>query len=79
MPPTFRSARTNDMPSVLIPGNRTGFTEIIARPVSEKLPEIFMPAKMKSSVVASHEFLHGRMARRAVFMEPNFGFGMQKS
>jgi hypothetical protein len=64
IPPTLRSARMNDMPSVLRPGKTVGFTGMAARPVSaEKFPALFTPEKTKSSVVASDEFLHGRVAR----------------
>ena len=51
------------MPSVLIPGKIAGLTGMVARPVSVKFPEPFKPEKTKSSVVASEEFLHGRMLR----------------
>lgn len=77
IPSTLRSALTNDIPSVLIPGKIVGFTEMAARPVSVKFPGTFIPEKTKSSVVASDEFLQGRMVRWAVLMAPDFGFGKQ--
>jgi len=62
MPPTSMSARAKDKPRVLSPGKLVGLADTTARPVSEKFPVAFLsPEKTKSSVVASEEFLHGRM------------------
>lgn len=79
MAPDLRSARTNDIPSVLSPGKTEGLTGMVANPVSVKFPGDFTPEKTKSSVVASDEFLQGRIVKCSVLMKPNFGFGIQKS
>lgn len=60
----MRSARTKDKPSVLRPGKVVGFTGTVASPVSEKFPGVLKPEKMKSSVVSSEEFLHGRFVEK---------------
>ena len=46
---------------MLRPGKFVGFAGITAKPVSEKFPDVFMLEKIKSLVVTSEEFLHGRM------------------
>nr|GMD39589.1 cell division protein FtsZ homolog 2-1, chloroplastic-like [Ipomoea batatas] len=68
MPPPFKSARTNDIPSVFSPGNTGGLPYTAASPVSEKFSEHFAaPENTKSSGVTSLGFLHGKVSILDVF------------
>lgn len=58
MPPAAMSARTKDIPRVLRAGKREGLTAKEEKPVCSKSPGDLIPAKTKSSTVASEEFLH---------------------